>query len=382
MLDESFSTHDQLVAEVNASMIELRINAETNTSVASVARDLLSSGRESLILFGDETTEALREGINLTSDSPKAIGMSLRYNDSLTDDDGKPGQISILKTVLKISEKTRTRIAKSQPSVAQNLLNTERDISAAIDRMEAFNATGEKVKEQKPQEQLIFLARRLLHQIADKRTQGKVCTGFTTDPTYEEKDAETSRLRYRQGDKFIKEKQQERTELEIKYSVDQTHPDFPDLRKLYYAGQFEDHEQIYLFSAPTEGDMPAYEFRIRKITHENDRESFYGTIKSGTEQARQEIEFEITKDLYYAFNEIRPKEYKKLHKRRYFIEKNGDTVTTIDRLELDGKEDFSAEVEFTNGEIPANYQAPSWTTEERKERKYAMVLVAKDGITW
>ncbi|KKQ72105.1 MAG: hypothetical protein UT33_C0005G0026 [Candidatus Peregrinibacteria bacterium GW2011_GWC2_39_14] len=382
MLDERFSTHDQLVAEVNTSMIELGIDAETNTSVASVARDLLSSNRESLILFGDETTEALREGLNLTSDSPKAIGMSLRYNDSLADSDGKPGQISILKTVLKISEKTRTRIAKSQPSIAQNLLDTERDISAAIDRMEAFNAAGEAVKEREPQEQLIFLARRLLHQIADKRAQGKVCTDFTTDPTYEEKDTETSRLRYRKGDEFIKEKQQERTELEIKYSVDTSAPTFPDLHLLTVIRKFEDHEQIYLFSAPNEGDMPAYEFRIRKITNTLNKASYFGTIKSGTGQARKEIEFEITKDFYEALKEVRPEKYEILKKRRYFVRDGEESTTTIDRLELNGKVDFSAEVEFHEKEIPKGYTKPSWTTEERKERKYAMVSIARDGISW
>ncbi|MFA6550457.1 MAG: hypothetical protein WCT36_03835 [Candidatus Gracilibacteria bacterium] len=382
MLDETFSTHDRLVSEVDISIAELEIDTKADANVASVARDLLSANREGQIYFGNETTEALRQGVDLTPDSIEATSMSLRYNDTLEDSDESLGQISILRKVLEISKTTRARIVNSQPDVAQYLLRREEKITATIRRMEDFITSGEAVEERKPKEQLIFLAKRILHQIADKRAQGKVCTGFTTDPTYEEKDMGTSRLRYRKGDEFIKEKQQERTELEIKYSVDETHPDFPDLRKLYYAGQFEDHEQIYLFSAPAEGDMPAYEFRIRKITHENNKESFYGTIKSGTGQARQEIEFEITKDLYYAFNQIRPKEYRKINKRRYFIEKNDNTITTIDRLELDGKEDFSAEVEFTNGEIPANYQAPSWTTEERKERKYAMVLVAKDGITW
>lgn len=348
-------SEDQHGSTVNAIDETIRTEfageVDPEGDVASVSRDLLSASPETPVHFGNETTDALKDGENITPNDPEADAMSLRYDD-----------------------------------------DREAVLNATVARIRSSLADEEIITPRTPEEQAAFLAKSTLNRIALKHREDILVTGFTYDETTY---ADPSKIQLRSEDKG--------TNLEIhpvkpieekekKYSVNPDHPDFPDLAQLEEQGKYEDHEQIYLFVKEGDDGKPTYEVRVRKVTNSDGSETYTGAIKCGGHEQRTECPFEMNKELYDAFSANVADGYRILKKRRYFVDETDDWEMTIDKTELeDGSIDLSSETEFNpafydqhvaraNPDQKGTWQAPKWTTKER-DKRWRMRNVAQKGWT-
>ena len=375
----SQAQHDEIVRLVN-QVIETE-GIDPSGDVASVSRDLLSAQRDAPVLFGNATTNALREGQNLTPDDHQADAMSLRYDDLTFDDTSeRESQWKILMQTLQVAQQVRKIIDNNYAEKHLHLLAREIQIIKSILGMYEFNKTLETIESRTREEELHFFAGSVKRRLDLKRRQGIIITGFTDDPgdtTYKNQ----NKIHYRETDGFNLEAREERKHLELKYNADTTHADFPKLEVLAAAGHCEDHEQAYIFVRDQADDLPSYELRVRKVTSAHDGETYLGTIKTDDGADRQTIEFDLTEELYQAFLANQEKGFQTIKKRRYFV-KQGQPGTDqpdiiLDFAEIGGQTDHGVEIRFP-GAKPDGYQPPAWTTTPRGS-EYNWRKIAKAG---
>lgn len=365
MASAEHNNHDQVVDHVSRVIDQMGIDPKD--SIASVARDLISSSAP--VFFGDEVTRALESGFSATPNDPEADFMAMRYKDSL---DGEKGQIAVISAVQEIAQR------------AMQLIPAERDVNGIrahiAGRVIQFDMVLLRMRESagKPSERTPELERQLfvqsvIRRLELSRNRGELVTGFTSDPTYEGE----PKIHIREkGNPFTLETTAERTEFEQKYNVDVAA--LGDLKQY----ESEDHEQAYVFVREAEGDLPSYEFRVRKIS-KGDEVQYLGTIKCGEGKARQEFEFSMNKELYETFLENKQEGSEVLHKTRYFIEQNPESTITVDELIMDdGATDYSAEAEFTTREGMEAFEKRDWMTGQRTGKKYSMRSIAFNGAPW
>jgi CYTH domain-containing protein len=123
--------------------------------------------------------------------------------------------------------------------------------------------------------------------------------------------------------------------------------------------------------------------RIRKLV-ENDKESYFHTVKykTDTKNSRIEIEQSIDKETYDEIFDIINK--KPVKKNRYIVEISDEIYAEIDEF-LDSN-DIVVEVEFPDEEMMKNFEKPDWFGKEIKE-KYSInhdvfSKINKTNFTW
>lgn len=116
-------------------------------------------------------------------------------------------------------------------------------------------------------------------------------------------------------------------------------------------------EQVYLSIAPNE-------IRVRKTENPSGEQKCFMTIKSNGALIRQEVEFEISNEVYLTLSESNLHQGAVVKKLRYEVPIGTNLIAEVDFYESNLKGLVIIEVEFQSLEQAEEFEKPEWFGEE------------------